>query len=221
MKGGKQSPLSPTSPSPPTPSTTTSVLTPRPSPPGFYPTPSYCSVSTSYLPPSALPPNSPGAPSNPHPSSFKFDTGSSRSNSVNQDSDISESNFPRYTYTLPRSGEGTPQISRAYDKVDLPLDLEEQGCPLPPAVSSGGQFPPGISSGGPIPPLTCNGSMPNRRAYHVSYGCIRNSEPRGRVGSATSSCKVGGGYVDTDSPHLRTQVWKIASNPGPRERKGA
>ena len=204
MKGGKQSPLSPTSPSPPTPSTATSVLTPRPSPPGFYPTPPYCSASTSYLPPSAPPTNLPGVPGNTHPSSFKFDTGSSRSNSVNQDSDISESNYPRYTYTFPQPGEGTPQIPRAYDQVDLPLDLEEQvSRPLPPVDSSGG----------PLPLLMCNGGL---RGHHVSHGCIRGSEPRAaRIGSASSSCKVAGGFINTESPHLRTQVCQ--HGPAPRE----
>ena len=203
MKGSKQSPLSPTSPSPLTPWRATSVLTPRHSPPGFYPTPPYCSASTSYLPPSAAPTNLPGVPSNTHPYSFKFDVGSSQSNSVNQDSDISESNYPRCTFHQPGKGIGTPQIPHAYDKVDLPLDLEEQvSRPLPP-----------VDSGGPLPPLMCNGGL---RVHHVSHGCIRVNEPHAtRIGSASSSCKVAGGYKNTESPHLRTQVCQ--HSPAPRE----
>lgn len=182
---GKHSPLSPVSPTPPTPSTATSVLTPRPSPPGFYPTPPYCSASTSYLPPGPAHPVGSAAASSAHypppPSSFKFDAGSSRSNSVNQDSDLSESNSPRYTYTFPRPGEGTPQIPRAYDQVDLPLQFEQPGGIL------------------------------NLRSHHVSHGCIRSNESRSRVCSATGR-KVGA-YIDTDSPHLRTQVGFPPWNP--------
>ena len=118
VKGGKLSPISPIPPTPPTPSTATSVLSPRTSPPGFPPTPPYSS-STSCLPSSSLSTGLPtGLMSGPFHSSFKFDAGSSRSNSVNQDSDFSESNSPGYTYTLPRSGEGTPSIMRAHDPMD-------------------------------------------------------------------------------------------------------
>ena len=55
-------------------------------------------------------------------SSFKFCTGSSRSNSVNQDSDLSESNSPRCTYSFSRSEEVPPQIGRSHDHVDLLRD---------------------------------------------------------------------------------------------------
>lgn len=153
--GGNSSPLSPISPTPPTPSTATSVITPRPSPPGFYPTPPYCSTSAPYL--SSVP-----AVNHSHPpSAFKFDASSSRSNSVNQDSDLSESNSPRYTYTFPRSGEGTPQIPRAYDQVDLPLEemLGQLG----------------------------NGSA-DIRPHHDP---IRLTESRVRIGSASTNRSVG------------------------------
>lgn len=179
VKHGKMSPLSPVSPTPPTPSTATSILTQttsRPSPPGFYPTPEYCSSSAPYLPhghaPSAL-----SSSCYAH-SAFKFDAGSSRSNSVNQDSDMSESSSPRYTYTFPRSVEGTPQIGRTYD-VDLPLELDK---PNPLENGRGRE----------------NMSV---RAQHV----MRFGEARGRPSSATTHHKVAA-YVDIDSPQLRTQV---------------
>ncbi len=179
VKHGKGSPLSPVSATPPTPSTATSVVSH--SPPGFYPTPPYCSASASHL--SRAPANHAHVP----PSSFKFDTGSSRSNSENQDSDL-ETNSPRYTYTFPRSGEGTPQSSHsnAYDQVDLPL--EDVG-------------PVRLDS-----LLVC--------AHHKSHDPIKLSEgghPHSRVSSAGTarSHKLQGmirGYPDTDNSQLRTQV---------------
>ena len=173
--GGNSSPLSPISPTPPTPSTATSIITPRPSPPGFYPTPPYCSTSAPYL---SSVPSFPAVNNSQPPSAFKFDAGgSSRSNSVNQDSDLSESNSPRYTYTFPRSGEGTPQIPRAYDQVDLPLE------------EMLGELGPG-NGGADI--------RPHRDP-------IRLTESRVRIGSASTNRSVGR-YVDIDSPHLRTQV---------------
>lgn len=183
---GKVSPLSPISPTPPTPSTATSILTqntPRPSPPGFYPTPDYCSSSAPYLP-NGYTSSGPASSCTTH-TAFKFDAGSSRSNSVNQDSDVSESSSPRYTYTFPRSVEGTPQVGRAYDKVDLPLDLDKP-CPLETGRSRGNVLV---------------------RAHHMSHDRIRFGEPstRGRPSSATTHHKVGP-YVDIDSPQLRTQV---------------
>lgn len=191
VKTGKISPLSPTSPTPPTPSTATSILTqtPRPSPPGLYNhAPPYCSSSVPYLPrgpASGLPPTCSSSSSSSHappPTTFKFDTGSSRSNSV-QESDFSESNSPRYTYTFPRSVEGTPQIGRAYDQVDLPLE----------------QAPPTrLESGRGREKMMV-------QAHHVSHEPIRFGECRGRPGSATTHHKVGG-YGDIDSPQLRTQV---------------
>ena len=118
VKHGKRARESPISPNPPTPSTTTTILTtPHPSPPGSYP---YTSSSTTCLPSSSGHAPTLAAARFSH-SSFKFDAGSSRSNSENQDSDLSEFNTPGYTYTFPRSGEGTPQTGCAYDQVDLPL----------------------------------------------------------------------------------------------------
>lgn len=191
-------PLSPVSPTPPTPSTTTSILTqqtttPRPSPPGFFPTPPYCSSSAPYLPHGHV--HLPAVCSHAH-SAFKFDAGSSRSNSVNQDSDASESSSPRYTYTFPRSVEGTPQVGRAaYDKVDLPLDLEQ---PDPPQ-SRRGQEKMGV------------------QAHHVSHERMRHCEQRGRPSRRPSSAgnqhKVAA-YVDMDSPQLRTQVGLIGGYVG-------
>lgn len=178
VKHGKNSPLSPCSSSPPTPSTATSILTtPHPSPPGF---PSYCSASTPYLPSSSTAATDPATSHNP--ATFKFDAGSSRSNSVNQDSDFSESNFPRYTYTLPQSGEVTPQIPRAYDQVDLPLPhlpraYDQVDLPIDQVLA----------------PL--NGRL---GAHHVSYDPIRFN--KSRVPSRMCSTST------VDSPHLRTQV---------------
>ena len=203
------SPLSPVSPTPPTPSTATSILTqptPRPSPPGFCPTPAYCSSSAPYLPNGHTPVNLSSAP-HVH-SAFKFDAGSSRSNSVNQDSDVSESSSPRYTYTFPRSVEGTPQIGRACDKIDLPLELDkltalENGRSF---QENGRSFPDGRSF-----PENGRGYLDGGRgrdnmlmqAYHASHERLRDA--RGYPGSAASRHKVAA-YVDIDSPQLRTQV---------------
>lgn len=189
VKHGPKSPLTPQTSNPPTPSTATTtvhtptVRTPRPSPPGFYPAPAYCSSSASCLP--SFQPIGPGVglssfSSHPH-SSFKFDASSSRSNSENQDSDISESNSPRYTYTLPRSGEGTPRIGRAYDQVDLPFEYTS--------------------------PIDNGRGHENMlvRTHHVSYDPIRFGDSRGRPVSANTHHKVAS-YEDIDSPQLRTQV---------------
>ena len=179
IKHGKGSPLSPISATPPTPSTVSTGL--HPSPPGFYPTPPYCSASASHL--------SRGTPTvqlnSTHAASFKFDAGSSRSNSENQDSDL-ETNSPRYTYTLPRSGEGTPQSnysSNGYDQVDLPLDNLE--------------------------PVRLNSLLIH--AHHRSHDPIRFSEAahtQSRVSSAGTarSHKLARAYPDRDSPQLMAQV---------------
>lgn len=211
--GSATSPLS-TTPAPATPSTATSLLTPRPSPPAFNPTPPYCSSSVSFLPSS----NAGRMTSGTHlpPSSFKFDAGSSRSNSVNQDSDLSESNSPRYTYTFPHS-EGSPHITSAYEQVDvdLPLDNVEPFEGAMKGLFKGdmkGSFEGAAMKGsfegaamkGPFEGAMkgpFEGAMKGvPRAHYSSH----DFHPARRV-STTSHQKMVA-YMDTDSPHLRTQV---------------
>lgn len=114
-------------------------------------------------------------------SSFKFDAGSSRSNSM-QDSDMSESNSPRYTYTFPRSGEGTPHIARAYDQVDL---LRDQ-VPFPPIKEDKGLH----------------------HSMMMNHDLVRFTASRTRLGSDASHSKMNGGQfaMDSSSPHLQAQV---------------
>ena len=98
----------PTSSTPPTPSTATSILSPRLTPPFGVPIKSTLMDS-----------NNKGHASGP-PTSFRFCTGSSRSNSVSQVSDTTESISPPFLYSISNSEEAASNHNgKAYDQREI------------------------------------------------------------------------------------------------------